>query len=113
ALVLADANLDQAARLIAAGAMRFAGQKCTATSRAIVAREALGPFLDRLREAVRALPLGPATAEATAVGPLIAQDAVERLRSYAASGAAAGEIVLGGHPPVGEPFAQGFFFEPT
>src|SRR5262249_21697245 len=30
ALVLADANLDQAARLIAAGAMRFAGQKCTA-----------------------------------------------------------------------------------
>ncbi len=113
ALVLADANLDQAARLIAAGAMRFAGQKCTATSRAIVAREALGPFLDRLREAVRALPLGPATAEATAVGPLIAQDAVERLRSYAASGAAAGEIVLGGRPPVGEPFAQGFFFEPT
>jgi aldehyde dehydrogenase (NAD+) len=113
ALVLADANLDQAARLIAAGAMRFAGQKCTATSRAIVAQEALDPFLDRLKEAVRALPLGPATGEATAVGPLIAPDAVERVRSYVASGAASGEVVLGGNALEGGPFERGFFFEPT
>lgn len=113
ALVLADANLDQAARLIAAGAMRFAGQKCTATSRAIVAQEALDPFLDRLKGAVRALPLGPATDEATAVGPLIARDAVERVRSYAAVGAASGEALLGGGVPAGERFEHGFFFEPT
>ncbi|HEX9414689.1 MAG TPA: aldehyde dehydrogenase family protein [Ktedonobacterales bacterium] len=33
ALVLADADLEQAASLVAAGAMRYAGQKCTATSR--------------------------------------------------------------------------------
>ena len=113
ALVLADANLDQAARLIAAGAMRFAGQKCTATSRAIVAQEALGPFLDRLQGAVRALPMGPATDEATAVGPLIARDAVERVHSYATSGAASGEVLLGGSAPKGGHFEQGFFFEPT
>jgi aldehyde dehydrogenase (NAD+) len=113
ALVLGDANLDQAARLIAAGAMRFAGQKCTATSRAIVVEEVLGPFLDRLRVAVRALPLGPATDETTAVGPLIAQDAVERVRNYATSGAACSEVLLGGSLPTGTLFKQGFFFEPT
>ena len=113
ALVLADANLDQAARLIAAGAMRFAGQKCTATSRAIVTEEVLDPFLDRLAGAVHALPLGPAADEATAVGPLIAEDAVERVRSYAASGGAVGTVLLGGSAPVGERFKQGFFFEPT
>jgi acyl-CoA reductase-like NAD-dependent aldehyde dehydrogenase len=113
ALVLADAHLDQAARLIAAGAMRFAGQKCTATSRAIVVEDVLDPFLERLSVAVQALPLGPATAEATAVGPLIAQDAVERVRGYVSSGAASGEVVLGGKAPEGAQFEHGFFFEPT
>src|SRR5690606_22716002 len=36
-IVLPDADLDLAARLTASGAMRYAGQKCTATSRAVVA----------------------------------------------------------------------------
>src|SRR5262249_32280144 len=36
AIVLPDADLDVAATLVAGGAMRFAGQKCTATSRVIV-----------------------------------------------------------------------------
>ena len=35
-VVLADADVRRAAHLTAAGAFRFAGQKCTATSRAIV-----------------------------------------------------------------------------
>ncbi len=113
ALVLSDALLDQAARLVAGGAMRFAGQKCTATSRAIVVQNVLDPFLERLKAAVHALPLGPATDEATAVGPLIAPDAVERVRRYVTAGAASGEILLGGKAPQGGPFGQGFFFEPT
>src|SRR5262249_36814998 len=39
AIVLRDADLRQAAMLTAAGAMRYAGQKCTATSRVVVAKE--------------------------------------------------------------------------
>src|SRR5260370_16554436 len=60
ALVLADADLDQAARLVASGAMRYAGQKCTATSRAIVASEVSDAFLDRLQAEIRCLPLSQA-----------------------------------------------------
>ncbi len=37
-IVAEDADLDRAAALTAAGAMRYAGQKCTATSRVIVDR---------------------------------------------------------------------------
>jgi aldehyde dehydrogenase (NAD+) len=48
-IVLPDADLDHAARLTAAGAMRYAGQKCTATSRAIVAHEVEGAFIERPR----------------------------------------------------------------
>ena len=47
AIVMPDADLDLAASLTAAGAMRYAGQKCTATSRVVVAREVEGDFLDR------------------------------------------------------------------
>ncbi|MEP7327277.1 MAG: aldehyde dehydrogenase family protein, partial [Gemmatimonadota bacterium] len=45
AIVMADADLEQAAVLTAAGAMRYAGQKCTATSRVVVAKEVEREFL--------------------------------------------------------------------
>ena len=72
AIVLADAELNQAAQLVAAGAMRFAGQKCTATSRVIVEAEVADDFFERLLEQIRLLPLAPANERRSAVGPLIA-----------------------------------------
>lgn len=71
-IVLPDADLDHAARLTAAGAMRYAGQKCTATSRAIVAHEVEGAFIERPRAQIDALPLGPVTDAACADGPVLA-----------------------------------------
>jgi acyl-CoA reductase-like NAD-dependent aldehyde dehydrogenase len=113
ALVFADADLEQAAQLIASGAMRYAGQKCTATSRAIVAAEVTDPFLDRLASHIRALPMAPATDPKSAVGPLIASDAVEKVNRYAEMGSKDGKVFMGGHPSTGEVFKRGFFFEPT
>jgi len=114
AIVLADADLGLAAALTAGGAMRFAGQKCTATSRVVVARQVAEPFFARLREEVEKLPLGPVTDPAAAVGPLIR----ERSRRFvAAAVAAAGghaRVVCGGTAPPADPrFARGWFFTPT
>ena len=47
-VVLADADLDRAATAIAYAAMGYAGQKCTATSRVIVADAVYQQFRDRL-----------------------------------------------------------------
>ncbi len=102
ALVLGDADLDQAAKLIAAGAMRFAGQKCTATSRAIVTSDTVDAFVERLTQQIKALPLAPATDPGSAVGPLITQDSQEKVRKYAEEGARSGEVVLGGSKPSDE-----------
>ena len=113
ALVLADADLDQAARLVASGAMRYAGQKCTATSRVIVAGEVSDAFLDRLQAEIRALPLAPAIDPESAVGPLITSDAVEKVSRYAEMGFKMGQVLVGGHRSHGEKLKQGFFFEPT
>ncbi len=113
ALVLADADLDQAARLVASGAMRYAGQKCTATSRAIVASEVSEAFLDRLKAEIRALPLAPAIDPGSAVGPLITSGALEKVGRYAEMGFKMGQVLMGGHHSHEEKLKQGFFFEPT
>ncbi len=81
AIVLPDADLDLSASLVASGAMRFAGQKCTATSRVIVIRGAEEPFLARLRARVEALPLGPVTDPNAAVGPLISEASRRRIEA--------------------------------
>ncbi len=113
ALVLADADLNQAAKLVASGAMRYAGQKCTATSRTIVATEVVDVFLDRLASEIRALPVAPAIDPKSAVGPLITAEAVEKVNRYAEMGSRAGEVLMGGHQPTEDVLKKGFFFEPT
>lgn len=111
AIVLADADLDQAAKLVAAGAMRFAGQKCTATSRVIVAEPVLERFVEHLKTEIAALPLAPATDASSAVGPVISADSLEKVASYAESGSKSGQVVMGGQRVQRLP--NGFFFEPT
>ena len=111
AIVLADADLDLAARLTAAGAMRYAGQKCTATSRVVVARSVEDRFLAKLAAQVNALPLGPVTDPASAVGPLISGAARDRVRAALAT--AGGERIAGGDPPSDARFARGFFVSPA
>jgi aldehyde dehydrogenase (NAD+) len=112
-IVLADAALHQAAQLVAAGAMRFAGQKCTATSRVIVAAEVADDFFERLVEQIHLLPLAPASERRSAVGPLIAPEALVKVSSYAEIGSKAGKVLVGGHAVTGELFNHGYFFEPT
>jgi aldehyde dehydrogenase (NAD+) len=80
-IVLKDADLNKAASLVAAGAMRFAGQKCTATSRVIVEDEVHDQFLSKLVEATKALPVGNPSEQSTAVGPVISESAHQRLLS--------------------------------
>lgn len=111
AIVLPDADLDQAAALAASGAMRFAGQKCTATSRVVVHREVEDAFLRRLRDQVAALPLGLPSDPGTALGPLISEAARDRVRS--AVGAAGGKPVCGGGAPADPALVRGWFLEPT
>jgi len=109
-IVMPDANLDLAAKLTAAGAMRYAGQKCTATSRAIVMKGVEDVFHRKLQEQVDALPLGPVSDPACAIGPLINSAARDRIqdalsKASAESGAGASRT--------DERFAHGYFVDPT
>ncbi len=80
-LVLADADLDDAARRIAASAFEASGQQCISAQRVIVERPAAARFLERFVAAARALVVGDAADEATAVGPMVGMEAADRVQA--------------------------------
>ena len=75
-----DADLDETVEGLVLSAFGYAGQKCSACARVIAVGRVYERLTDRLAEAVRTLPLGPADQAATIVGPLIEPAAVERVR---------------------------------
>jgi aldehyde dehydrogenase (NAD+) len=108
-IVLPDADVAASARTIATAAMGYAGQKCTATSRVIVAGDP-APVVDALAEAVSALKTGDPADEATAVGPVINGDARDDVVGAAREARDQGaRIVVGGEPLDG----PGLFVAPT
>lgn len=77
-----DADLDEAIRGLVDSAFGYAGQKCSACSRAIGVGSAYEPLLERLIEAARSLKVGPAEDPATVVGPVIDDEAYRKVLSY-------------------------------
>lgn len=106
AIVLADADYEKTAGIIAGASMWFAGQKCTATSRVIVVGD--GDFATPFVNAVKALKKGDPADPAVTVGPLINDaslaDFMQALNTAKSSG---GRILHGDEP------AQGLFVEPV
>ncbi|MES2306730.1 MAG: aldehyde dehydrogenase family protein [Gemmatimonadota bacterium] len=109
-IVSRTADLQKAAVLTAAGAMRYAGQKCTATSRVIVEDAVEAEFLSLLAAAVGALPLGPVDDLASAVGPLISAESRARIEQALADSPA--ELLFGGVLPEAPQYQQGHWFAP-
>jgi aldehyde dehydrogenase (NAD+) len=109
AIVLPDADQGAAAAAIAAAAMGYAGQKCTATSRVIVIGDA-GPFAERLAAAVESLPVGDPADRATVVGPLIEARPRDAIRAAVARATAGGARLLAGAE---QPAGDGWFQAPT
>ena len=93
-LVAADADLDRAAEKLAANAFSFAGQSCISVQRIYVERSVRDAFLERFVPRVEALKVGDPGEDDTDVGPVIDEDARERIRAWIAE--SDGEIVTGG-----------------
>jgi acyl-CoA reductase-like NAD-dependent aldehyde dehydrogenase len=106
-VVLADADLDRAAKTIAYAAMGYAGQKRTATSQVIAEDIVYEELRDRLVAAVEELEVVDPGKETCQVGPMIEEDSrSSTLEALARSG---GRILMGGEPLD----RDGFYLEPT
>lgn len=113
-VVLADADLETAVSNTVNGAFASTGQKCTATSRVIVEDAIYDRFLRALVDRARALKVGDGMDPETDVGPAVDEDQLDTVLRYIAAGQREGAtLVTGGRRLTGEPFAHGFFVEPT
>ena len=93
-IVAADADLDTAADKIAANAFAFAGQSCISIQRVYVDRSVYDTLLERLVPRVEALKVGDPADEETDVGPVIDEDARDRILEWIRE--SSGDVVTGG-----------------
>jgi acyl-CoA reductase-like NAD-dependent aldehyde dehydrogenase len=111
AIVWTGADLDRAANLIAKGAFAFAGQRCTANRRAIIEARLFDEFLALVTGAVAALPWGDPLDPSTYVGPLVSEDARDRVASAVAGAVTAGARIRTPHAQA--PRGRGAWYPPT
>lgn len=113
-IVLPDADLEQAAEITVSGAMKYSGQKCTATSRAIVVGNIMEEFTNLVVEKTNALKIGPGADADSIIVPVIDQASKDNITSMIARGVAdGGSVLAGGGVPSGSLFDNGTFVEPT
>ncbi len=106
-----DADIDEAVAGVVASAFGYAGQKCSACSRAIVVGTAHREFRERLAGAVESLPVGPPEDPWTVVPPVISPGAKEKIERYLSLAYAEGELVACGRAPDGGWYVAPHVFE--
>jgi len=93
-IVDADADLDQAVPGVLYAAFGFSGQKCSACSRVIVHESLRKAFLDRLCAAAQLLKVGDPRSPEITVGPVIDQEARDRIMATVAQGSKVANMVF-------------------
>lgn len=107
-VVDASADVEEAATGIVASAFGFQGQKCSAGSRAIVHKDVYDAVLDKVIEKTKALTVG-AQEENFPVGPVIDENAYNKILEYIEIGKGEGRVVAGG----GKAAGNGYYIQPT
>jgi succinate-semialdehyde dehydrogenase/glutarate-semialdehyde dehydrogenase len=109
-VVLADADLDVAAKGAAEGRLVNSGQSCIASKRFIVVDAVADRFLERFREELASRRMGDPTSRDTQVGPQARVDLRDELHQQVAESVKRGaRTLLGGAVPAG----RGAFYPPT
>src|SRR6267142_1487848 len=114
-IVMDDADLDLALDGVVWGAFGTTGQRCTATSRLILHDKVHDRFVQMLTDRAAKLRLGPGLDNKTDVGPLIHEEARQKVAEYVDIAKKEGaSVALGGRIPQGEKRLEcGWFYEPT
>ncbi len=113
-IILADADLDLAARLVVAAGFGLTGQACTATSRVIVERSVLAQFTDKLLARTHAIVVGNGLKDGVTMGPAVNPSQLDTNLEYIRVALSEGATLLsGGHRLSDGDFARGCFLEPT
>ncbi|XBS22004.1 aldehyde dehydrogenase family protein [Methylomarinum sp. Ch1-1] len=109
-IVMADADLEQAADIVTLSRIINAGQSCIAAKRVIVEDSVYDDFIRRLKPRLEALKSGDPRSPDTDIGPLARDDLRQNLHRQVSETIAAGATcLLGGEIPAGD----GYFYPVT
>lgn len=114
-IVMDDADIDNAVDGSLWGAFGTSGQRCTASSRLVVHKKVYKRFVEKLVERVKQLRVGNGLDPKTDVGPVIHEDAMQKIQGYIEIGKKIDKATLavGGSRLTKGDYAKGWFLEPT
>jgi succinate-semialdehyde dehydrogenase/glutarate-semialdehyde dehydrogenase len=111
-IVFDDADLDAAVEGAVLSKFRHSGQTCVTTNRFLVHDRLHDAFAERFAARVAQLRVGNGFEDGVAVGPLISEAAVGKVRAHVADALAHGaELLVGGDPAAAG--LDGRFYPPT
>ncbi len=109
-IVDSEADLDDAAANVVGSAFGFQGQKCSACSRAIIVKDVYDEMVKKIVDKAKTIKQGaPYESNDIYNGPVINQNACDKILEYIEVGKTEGELILGGHRAAGD----GYFITPT
>ncbi len=112
-IVLADADLDAAAAVVAQSSFALSGQACTAAGRILVVDSVHDALLERVAAKARAHIVGDPMDRATTMGPLIDPLAIESMVAAISDAVSGGARVVCGGERLDGDLEHGNYFPPT
>ncbi|MDE1569078.1 NAD-dependent succinate-semialdehyde dehydrogenase [Aquabacter sediminis] len=109
-IVFEDADIEAAAKQIAAAKFRNAGQVCVSPTRFMVQEKAYDQFVERFVAYAKSLKVGNGLEAGTQMGPLANPRRVPALEALLADATQKGAEIATGGNRIGN---KGYFFEPT
>ncbi len=114
AVLMADADVDAALKLLVPAIFGQTGQRCTAVSRLLVHRSILAQVEEKLTALAEVVQVGAASSEASAMGPVVNERQREKVLGLIEGAREDGAIVAyGGAALTDGPYGRGCFVKPT
>ncbi|MGC4234900.1 MAG: NAD-dependent succinate-semialdehyde dehydrogenase [Niabella sp.] len=115
AIVCADADLDNAARVIAYKGFRNNGQSCSGVNRVYVHASVKDNFVNKLKSLAEKMSIGDGiTDTAVDIGPMCTKDGITTVTEHVEDALSKGALLItGGKKPRGEKYAKGNYYTPT
>jgi methylmalonic acid semialdehyde dehydrogenase len=113
-VILEDADMELAVESTAQGAFGSSGQRCTATSRAVVVNDIADEFVDRIAKRAASMQIGDGSDPSTEMGPSVDESQFKTVLSYVDIGREDGAtLVCGGDRATGPGLDKGYFVHPA
>ena len=113
-IIMPDADMEMAVRIVANSAFGCAGQRCLAVSWAVTVDQARSSFLEMICDAAQSRVVGYGLDEGVQMGPVISQASRQRIEGLIGVGASQGaDVCVDGRNTIITGYEKGSFVRPT